>query len=64
LPPFESKDAEDLTVIIETPKGSRNKYAHDPEERGGGRESARMNPPPDYGEKSGFAELLPKPADF
>ena len=32
LPPFESKDA-DLTVIIETPKGSRNKYAYDPEER-------------------------------
>ena len=32
LPPFESKDA-DLTVIIETPKGSRNKYAYDQEER-------------------------------
>jgi inorganic pyrophosphatase len=32
LPPFESKDA-DLTVIIETPKGSRNKYAYDPQER-------------------------------
>lgn len=32
LPPFESKNA-DLTVIIETPKGSRNKYAYDPEER-------------------------------
>jgi inorganic pyrophosphatase len=32
LPAFESKDA-DLTVIIETPKGSRNKYAYDPEER-------------------------------
>jgi inorganic pyrophosphatase len=32
LPPFESNDA-DLTVIIETPKGSRNKYAYDPEER-------------------------------
>src|ERR1700742_1299015 len=32
LPPFESKHA-DLTVIIETPKGSRNKYAYDPEER-------------------------------
>jgi inorganic pyrophosphatase len=30
LPPFESKDAE-LTVIIETPKGSGNKYAFDPE---------------------------------
>ena len=26
LPPFASKNA-DLTVIIETPKGSRNKYA-------------------------------------
>ena len=32
LPPFASKDS-DLTVIIETPKGSRNKYAYDPEER-------------------------------
>ncbi|WP_116808183.1 inorganic diphosphatase [Steroidobacter cummioxidans] len=32
LRPFESKNA-DLTVIIETPKGSRNKYAYDPEER-------------------------------
>jgi inorganic pyrophosphatase len=32
LRPFESKDA-DLTVIVETPKGSRNKYAYDPEER-------------------------------
>jgi len=32
LAPFESKNA-DLTVIIETPKGSRNKYAYDPEER-------------------------------
>jgi inorganic pyrophosphatase len=32
LPPYESKNA-DLTVIIETPKGSRNKYAYDPEER-------------------------------
>jgi inorganic pyrophosphatase len=29
---FASKNA-DLTVIIETPKGSRNKYAYDPEER-------------------------------
>ena len=28
LAPFESKNA-DLTVIIETPKGSRNKYAYD-----------------------------------
>jgi inorganic pyrophosphatase len=32
LPPFDSKDAQ-LTVIIETPKGSRNKFAYDPEER-------------------------------
>src|SRR5579863_5635806 len=32
LPPFESKNAE-LTVIIETPKGSRNKYAYDLKER-------------------------------
>lgn len=32
LAPFDSKDAE-LTVIIETPKGSRNKYAYDPEQR-------------------------------
>jgi inorganic pyrophosphatase len=32
LSSFESKDS-DLTVIIETPKGSRNKYAYDPEER-------------------------------
>lgn len=32
LSPFESKDS-DLTVIIETPKGSRNKFAFDPEER-------------------------------
>jgi inorganic pyrophosphatase len=31
LPPFKSKNA-DLTVIIETPKGSRNKYAYSPEE--------------------------------
>lgn len=32
LPPYQSKSA-DLTVIIETPKGSRNKYAYDPKER-------------------------------
>ncbi len=32
LQPFKSKDA-GLTVIIETPKGSRNKYAYDPQER-------------------------------
>ncbi len=33
LPPFEPDDHAGLTVIIETPKGSRNKYAYDPEER-------------------------------
>jgi inorganic pyrophosphatase len=32
LRPFGSEDAE-LIVIIETPKGSRNKYAYDPDER-------------------------------
>jgi inorganic pyrophosphatase len=32
LAPYKSKNS-DLTVIIETPKGSRNKYAYDPEER-------------------------------
>jgi inorganic pyrophosphatase len=32
LPPFETGNA-GLTVIIETPKGSRNKYAYDPKER-------------------------------
>ena len=42
LPPFESKDA-DLTVIIETPKGSRNKYAYDP--RSGILRFARCCPP-------------------
>lgn len=31
LPSFESKGP-DLTVIIETPKGSRNKYAYNPED--------------------------------
>jgi hypothetical protein len=33
LPAVDSDDAEQLVVIIETPKGSRNKYACDPEER-------------------------------
>lgn len=32
LAPFDS-EAADLTVIIETPQGSRNKYAYDPKER-------------------------------
>lgn len=32
LPPFGPGNAE-LTVIIETPKGSRNKYAYEPKER-------------------------------
>ena len=32
LAPFDA-DAKDLTVIIEMPKGSRNKYAYDPKER-------------------------------
>jgi inorganic pyrophosphatase len=30
---FDEDDAELVTVIIETPKGSRNKYAFDPKER-------------------------------
>jgi len=33
LAPFEDADAALLVVIIETPKGSRNKYAFDPKER-------------------------------
>jgi inorganic pyrophosphatase len=33
LKPFEEDDADLVTVIVETPKGSRNKYAFDPEER-------------------------------
>lgn len=33
LPPFEPDDADRAVVIIETPKGSRNKYAFDAEER-------------------------------
>jgi len=33
LPPFDSDDADLAVVIIETPKGSRNKYAYDPKER-------------------------------
>lgn len=33
LPAFEAHDTDRTVVIIETPKGSRNKYAYDPEER-------------------------------
>jgi len=33
LPAVDSVDADHVVVIIETPKGSRNKYAYDPDER-------------------------------
>ncbi|HEY2780588.1 MAG TPA: inorganic diphosphatase [Steroidobacteraceae bacterium] len=33
LPAVDSKDPDLTVVIIETPKGSRNKYAYDPDER-------------------------------
>jgi inorganic pyrophosphatase len=33
LKPFDEDETDLITVIIETPKGSRNKYAFDPEER-------------------------------
>jgi len=33
LPSYDPDDADMLVVVIETPKGSRNKYAFDPEER-------------------------------
>ena len=33
LKPFDQEDADLIVVIIETPKGSRNKYAYDPEEK-------------------------------
>lgn len=33
LPSYEPDDADLLVVVIETPKGSRNKYAFDPHER-------------------------------
>jgi inorganic pyrophosphatase len=33
LAPFDSDNREDIQVIIETPKGSRNKYAFDPEQK-------------------------------
>jgi inorganic pyrophosphatase len=32
LKPFDGDDKELIRVIIETPKGSRNKFAFDPEE--------------------------------
>ena len=32
LPPFDQDDPERLVVIVETPKGSRNKYAFKPDE--------------------------------
>ena len=33
LPSYDPDDADMLVVVIETPKGSRNKYAFDPDER-------------------------------
>jgi len=33
LSSFDPEDADLLVVVIETPKGSRNKYAYDPDER-------------------------------
>jgi len=33
LTPFDSDDKQLLRVVIETPKGSRNKFAFDPDER-------------------------------
>ncbi len=33
LPAFDADDPDLIVVIIETPKGSRNKYAYDPQER-------------------------------
>src|SRR5438477_12951430 len=33
LPSFVPDDADQVVVVIETPKGCRNKYAFDPEER-------------------------------
>jgi inorganic pyrophosphatase len=33
LPPMEEDDGKEIRVIIETPKGSRNKFAFEPEER-------------------------------
>lgn len=33
LPSYDPDDADLLVVVIETPKGSRNKYAFDPDER-------------------------------
>ena len=33
LKPFDSDDKQLLRVVVETPKGSRNKFAFDPDER-------------------------------
>ena len=33
LKPFDSDDKQMLRVVVETPKGSRNKFAFDPKER-------------------------------
>jgi inorganic pyrophosphatase len=33
LAPFDAEDKELLQVIVETPRGSRNKFAYDPEQR-------------------------------
>jgi inorganic pyrophosphatase len=33
LAPFDKDDGEIVTVVIETPKGSRNKYAFDPDQK-------------------------------
>ena len=33
LKPFDASDKQMLRVVIETPKGSRNKFAFDPDER-------------------------------
>ena len=33
LNPVDEDDAKEIKVIIETPKGSRNKFAFEPEER-------------------------------
>ena len=33
LKPIDDKDDEIIKVVIETPKGSRNKYAFDPDEK-------------------------------
>lgn len=33
LKPFDEDDDEIVTVVVETPKGSRNKYAFDPDQK-------------------------------